>query len=93
MLLHNWHKGLLSARLLITGEFQLRVRFFGKIQIRISESKNAFCGNFFGQTTDHESIQSKSGFSRFTIGVSFWERWGFEKCIFDKQYTTDAVHV
>ena len=37
--------------------------FCGKIQIRISESKNGFCGFFFGggganPKADHESIKS-----------------------------------
>ena len=37
---------------------QLRVRFFGKIQIRISESKNGFYLFWANPKTDHESIES-----------------------------------
>ena len=37
---------------------KLRVRFFRKIQIRISESKNGFCVFWANLNTDHESIKS-----------------------------------
>ena len=39
----------------------LRVRFFGKIQMWISESKNVFCVFWANPKTDHESIKSTLG--------------------------------
>ena len=83
--------------------------FFGKIQIRISESKNGFCV-FGGQIQKRLMnplnpdsgrilrIKSKSGFSRFTIWASFWDRiWKkyFWQAVLRKKkwYATEAVHV
>ena len=83
--------------------------FVGKIQIRISESKNGFCV-FWGQIQKRLMnplnpdsgrilrIKSKSGFSRFTIWASFWDRiWKkyFWQAVLPKKkwYATEAVHV
>ena len=83
--------------------------FVGKIQIQISESKNGFCV-FGGQIQKRLMnplnpdsgrilrIKSKSGFSRFTIWASFWDRiWKkyFWQAVLPKKkwYATEAVHV
>ena len=73
----------------MTGQFQAVVRFFGKIQIQISESKNVFCGNFLGKSKNRSWIHK----IQVRIRAFFLGGVGFEKSIFDKQYTTDAVHV
>ena len=83
--------------------------FVGKIQIRISESKNGFCV-FGGQIQKRIMnplnpdsgrilrIKSKWGFSRFTIWASFWD-WIWKKyfwrAVFRKKkwYATEVVHV
>ena len=80
----------------------VRVRFFGKIQIRISESKSRFPNpktdfEFFGAypKTDHESIKStlrvdssdKIEIQIFEIhNLSVFFGKGFEKSIFDKRF-------
>ena len=68
--------------------------FFGKIQMRVSESKNGFCGFFLANPkTDHESIKTQGGFFGSNTYPNFWdsqsERFfgkGFEKSIFDKRF-------
>ena len=81
---------------------RLWVHFFGKIQIRISESKNGFCV-FLGKSikstlrvdsSDQIQIQI---FEIHNLNV-FWGK-GFEKSTFDKRffqkkwYVTDVLHV
>ena len=72
----------------------LGVRFFEKIQMRVSESKNGFTV-FFGANpkTDHESIKTQGGLFGSNTYPDFWdsqsERFfgkGFEKSIFDKRF-------
>ena len=73
----------------MTGQFQPVVRFFGKIQIQISESKTYFAVIFLGKSKNRSWIHK----IQVRIRAFFLGGVGFEKSVFDKQYTTDAVHV
>ena len=76
----------------MTGQFQPVVRFFGKIQIQISESKNVIAVIaviFLGKSKNRSWIHK----IQVRIRAFFLGGVGFEKSVFDKQYTTDAVHV
>ena len=54
-------------------ETKLRVRFFGKIQIRILLSKNGFCASLpKSENGLINQIKSKSGFLGFIIQAFLW---------------------
>ena len=79
----------------IRRDMDVRVRFFGKIQIRISESKNrfwVFLGMFKNGSWIHK-IHSRGGFVGSNPNPDFWDSKsecffgkGFEKSIFDKRF-------
>ena len=79
---------------------RLWVHFFGKIQIRISESKNGFCV-FLGKSINGSwihKIHTQGGFFGSNRNPDFWdsqsERFfgrGFEKSTFDKQFFQKKV--
>ena len=88
-------------------DIDVRVHFFGKIQIRISESKNGFWV-FLGISKNGSwihKIHTQGGFFGSNPNPDFWdsksERFlgeGFEESIFGKRFfeqkwhATDAVH-
>ena len=79
---------------------RLWVHFFGKIQIRISESENGFCV-FLGKSINGSwihKIHTQGGFFGSNRNPDFWdsqsERFfgrGFEKSTFDKQFFQKKV--